>query len=263
MATYASHPGGSELWQWLKGVPPFPKQLAWCHTTDAYHLRTIIKTGLFEPSPCTVFDQKLLYFFYGRPAYRSESADSLMHTAKAPVVIVLAPGLITKGTRLFPFDTGAFKSRYKSWLYPDMELSDFELACSDNAPERHVQAFFGSNLDYLQLKGVEPPPACQGSFEAESIVKLIKDESNESADDRRIAVELQLDAPIAFDASTVMALIVPDELTQATWLEAFAAGAGAGVALHTYPLAVVRRASHYQVFLEEMVAEIQKDRGLT
>jgi hypothetical protein len=184
------------------------------------------------------------------------------HTGKAPVVIVLEPNLITKGTRLFPFDTGAFDQRYKKWLHPAMGLPDFELECGDSAPARHVQAFFGSNAGYLDLKGIVPPPVCTGSFEAESIVKMIHDTSAYSADDRRMAVELQVGSPVPIDAAHVIALIVPDELTQAGWFSDFAIGQGKNIEIETYELALLRRASHYQVLLEEKAAGIQRNRGL-
>lgn len=70
MAPYVSVGGASPLWKWLSTVDPVAKRLAWCHTTDAFRLRKIIAEGAFSPSHCDVFDEDLLYFFYGRPAFR-------------------------------------------------------------------------------------------------------------------------------------------------------------------------------------------------
>jgi hypothetical protein len=262
MSPYSSCPGGSELWNWLKAVPAHPTQLAWCHTTDAYRLRSIVKAGMLSPTHCPVFREDLLYFFYGRPAYRYEGPDSLALAAKAPVVIVCSPNLVDLGTRIFPFDSGAFEHRYKKWLHSDMTLRDFELACGDDAPSRHVQAFFGTNNDYMLLNALTPGPPCPGHFEVESMTRMIADTSADPADDRRLAVELQVATPVPFDASSIISIIVPDELTQVAWFNDYFAGPGMGIDVQTYPLALLRRASHYQVALEQKVMEIQKNRGL-
>lgn len=258
---YSTTGGASHLWQWLTNIPANPALLAWCHTTDGYAFRSMVHSGFFAPNPCPVFGEDLLYFFYGRPAFRL--SDTIGMNARAPVIVVLDPSLICRGKRLFPFDTGAFaKKRFQKWVHDNMQLADFELACTDEAPRRHVQSFFGTNKAYLYVKPANPPLPYEGEFEVESIVSMLTDRDSEQSDDRRLAIELQVDEPVPFDVSSVLALIFPDELRQAAWLDSYLKGSGAGIEILTYVLQPLKKASDYQVSLEEKAIEVQERRRL-
>jgi hypothetical protein len=260
MPRYASMGGGSPLWDWLQRVPPCPKALAWCHTTDAFRLREIIKKGSFAPQRCEVFEEDLLYFFYGRPAFRRNEEAQLRLTAKAPIVVVLSPDLPSQGRRMFPFDTGAFETRYQVWVHHGMTLPNFEMECSREAAQRHVSAFFATNDHYLKLTPAAPPVPYFGDFEVESIVQLLADPSASQADDRRLAVELQVGSEVPFVSQFVVALIVPDELMMAPWFSTFVA-LNQDVEILTYELVSLRSAGHYQALLEERAIKIQDSRG--
>lgn len=251
----------SALSKWLGGIPPYPVRMAWCHSTDAFALRGLISSGEFTPRPCDVFNEDLLYFFYGRPAFRRNEQVQIAQSAKAPVVIVFSPSLVDAGRRVFPFDSGAFKDRYKNWVHQAMQLSDFELECSNGDPQRHVSAFFQNNSNYLKLIPKTPPKPYAGQFEVESLVAILTDPSAEKADDRRLAVELQVGQIVPFDSSTVVAVVIPDELEQAPWLQAFLATKGAGIEVIKYELAPLRHGGHYQALLEERTVKLHEDRG--
>ena len=260
MPKYVNRLGASPLWQWLKNIPPTPTSLAWCHTTDAFRLRDMIKSGSVSPRRCNVFEQDLLYLFYGRPAFRRDEDQQLRLSAKAPVVIVFAPNLATQGCRMFPFDSGAFELRYQGWTHRGMELQDFEIECSPEAARRHVSAFFSTNEQYVRLLPSIPVIPFVGDFEVESIVQLLSDPSSTNADDRRLAVELQVEQVVPFESPWVLALIVPSELIQAPWLRSFISSA-ASIDILTYELAQLRTAGHYQVLLEERAVTLQLAKG--
>lgn len=263
MAPYESLGGPSPFWKWLSTVDPVTKRLAWCHTTDAFRLRKIVTDGAFSLSHCDVFNEDLLYFFYGRPAFRRGESEQVRLSSRAPVAVILSPDLIDRGRRLFPFDSGAFSGHYSQWMHHGMQLADFELACPGDAPQRSVAAFFGTNADYLRAIPSQPPKPYQGEFEVESVVELLKDPRSAEADDRRLAIELQVGRQVAFDATSVLALIVPDELVQAAWFDSFVSGPGTGVEVATYQMMLLRRAGDYQALLEERAQTIQEARGLT
>jgi hypothetical protein len=125
----------SRLWKWLEQITPSCSSLSWCHSTDAFALRNILESGMFVPRLCPVFKKDLLYFFYGRPAYRKSTGESIGIPARAPVVFVLAPDLVDMGVRVFPFDTGAYAAgRYGRWIHESMVMEDFEMPCRDEAP---------------------------------------------------------------------------------------------------------------------------------
>jgi hypothetical protein len=264
VATYASSGGKSPFWNWLQGVPPYPKELAWCHTTDSFALRSILKAGALQPCPCPVFAEDLLYFFYGRPGYRFQSDSSLHISARGPVVIVFAPELSLGGKRLFPFDTGAFSGkRYSTWMHESMSMSDFELECPSDAPQRHVTSFFGTNGDYLRARVRPPPKSYSGEFEVDSMFAMLTDRNTNSADDRRVAVELQTASAVPIRHPYVKAIVLPDELLQAAFIQEFIAGPGTDVELFGYELSPLKQAREYQALLEEKAALLQQEWGMT
>jgi hypothetical protein len=263
MSPYEASLGRSPFWTWLRGIAPYPKLLAWCHTTDAFALREILRTGSFRLTHCPVFQEKLLYFFYGRPAYRFAEEGSLYLSCKAPVVIMLSPEFVLQGTRMFPFDTGAFFARrFAIWMHDSMKMSDFELECPSDAPQRHVTSFFGSNIDYLRTRAHAPNVDCTGEFEVESMIALLTDRDTRAADERRTALELQTNRAIAVAYPAVRGLILPDELLKAAFVQKFLVAAGSNMEVLTYPLELMKPAKEYQLFLEERAIQFQERWGL-
>ncbi len=253
----------SRLWAWLQSVSPYPKSLAWCHTTDAFCFREIVETGVLTPKHCEVFSQELLYFFYGRPAYRQNSSEALRISARSPIVILLDPDLIACGSRMYPFDTGAFRAnRYAHWIHADMSMDDFELACRADAPRRHVASFFGTNLNYLKLQARRPHHPFDGEYEVDSMAALLTDPSISSADDRRVAIELQLSEPVPLQAPQVKAIILPEELLQARFLQPFLEGAGASIEIYYYYLMPLKPNQEYQSLLEQSAIDLQRHWGM-
>lgn len=253
----------SRLWKWLKGTVPYPKALAWCHTTDAFVLRSVIEKGSLQPRACRVFGEDLLYFFYGRPAFRRGGDESLHISARAPVVLIFGYDLVSKGKRLFPFDTGAFSDkRYEAWIHHSMTLADFELQCPSDAPQRHVSSFFGTNRDYLRLNPQYPPTPYDGEYEVDSLVELLMDPTRNNADDRRLAIELQLSTSADISDATLRALIVPDEIVDAPFMKKFLVEWGSKVEVIHYPVIMLRQAREYQALLEERAARKQEEWGL-
>ena len=184
--------------------------------------------------------------------------------ARAPVVIVLSSDLVAEGHRLFPFDSGAFAAnRYAKWLHEGMQLSDFELACLENAPQKYVAAFFNTNEDYLLVKPHDPPLSYRGEYEVDCFVTLLKDTDTPAADDRRLAVELQVGKQIPFDSSTVRALILPAEQLQAPFLDAYMKGPGKDIHVATYNYVPMKQLKEYQSQLEDQAKRLNESWGLT
>jgi hypothetical protein len=53
---------------------PIAGLLPLVHITRAYAFDTILDGDTLEPKPCDIFNEKLIYLFYGRPAYRAKCA---------------------------------------------------------------------------------------------------------------------------------------------------------------------------------------------
>src|SRR6266705_1300157 len=78
------------------------------HITRAYAFDYIVDGDTLEPSACEVFKEKILYLFYGRPAYRAKEGNNARLEFEWPIVFVFNPEKISEIKRIFPFDTGAF-----------------------------------------------------------------------------------------------------------------------------------------------------------
>jgi hypothetical protein len=255
--------GFSRYWQWLQAAPPYSNPLAWCHSTDAYALRDLIEGGHFAPVACPVFKEDLLYFFYGRPAYRVGDDAAMQISARAPVVVLLSPELIVHGVRMFPFDTGAFEAgRYRRWLHERMRLADFEMHCCADAPQRHVYSYFDSNSRYLRLQAKSVMPDFNGTFEAESLGQLFTDRDATNADDRRVAVELQVQTAIPFKFPEIRALIVADEQVETDYFRDFMQGSGKGIEVIKYEVQLMKRTCEYQSMLEKEAVVAQEKWGM-
>jgi len=263
MSPYVSPVGLSRYWQWLQATTPCASPMAWCHTTDTYALRSMIETGVLTPRLCKVFDEYLSYFFYGRPALRRAIEPIVDTGGRAPVVIVMDPGLATDGVRLFPFDTGAFASgRYNDWMHRAMQLSDFELASLSDGAQRHVTAHFGTNDRYLRLETRRPTASFVGSFEVQSVVSLLTDRNTATSDDRRGTLELQVTRQLPFEHPLVRAIVLPEKMLRASYVQDFLYGRGARIQIETYPLMPLRDAREYQFYLEAIVRGLQEKWGL-
>lgn len=256
----------SPLWQQLKGYPQFEKGLFWCHTTKTGALMQILHEGKFRPNFCPHFKRELIFFFYGRPAYRVARAD-MTDELDWPVVLVFNHRLMEFGNRLFPFDTGAFfHGRYEGWIDSrTMPIEEFELLCMEEGPRRHVTAFFGTNREYLRTK---PLGKLHGTgnevFGAHfgSIVGLLHSKTRDGVDDRRLAVELQLQLPVEIDAEYLSAVIYPDQIADSPWMKLFVERMKDRVRFEGYIPMINQLTNDHQALLENKSYGIQFDMGL-
>lgn len=117
------------------------------HTTDAYIARKAFDAKKLVASPCTTFiGEQLLYFFVGRAAYKKSIPEEVEYW-ELPSCLVFE--FETKGAkRMYPFDSGAFKSRRYPNYISIMEMEDFSLNPNSNNVERSIGAFFNSNYSY-------------------------------------------------------------------------------------------------------------------
>lgn len=195
------------------------KPLPITHMTDAYLFRAILETTTLQPVPCNVFDQEpLLYFFYGRPAYRAAmQAQSNGLDAYAPICFILKPEA-AKPRRIFPFDSGAFHTeRYTDFTHHRMMKEDFELDCSLDMPSRLVSLFWPSEQAYFDNKhphGINPEPM---EFEAKSYQELIRFKGKGDFDERASSIEIQTAEPLPLPENTI-AVILPEDFARGTIL---------------------------------------------
>lgn len=171
------------------------RELPLVHTTEYFRLASIQASNMLQPSDCAIFKEPLLYFFYGRPAYRDSSKT--MPTRDVgfyPICFVFQPATICKkAKRLYPFDTGA--SQYG--LYePDVKRTDAlasyrVLEILENA-RKIVSSFFDTDEQYLSHKPKHGLRFASDESDVESYYHLISGGGDPSCDDRCSAVEIQI-----------------------------------------------------------------------
>jgi hypothetical protein len=161
------------------------KPLPLIHTTSAFVFRNIIEDGMkISPRRDNLFNENLLYLFYGKPVYIRRGQDISSFLSYAPIYFVLSPDMVSSARRLFPFDSGAFASGlFKAYTHTGHTIEDFQIdldstshgssAFPDTAT-RFVDAIYGSNTDYYYNR-IRPTLNYDPiNFEIEAYLNLIK-----------------------------------------------------------------------------------------
>jgi hypothetical protein len=222
----------------VRKFPPVKPLLPLVHTTDGFAFRQILGSGKLTPVKCPVFNEALIYFFYGCPAYKPNVNTSPTSVpGYSPVCLVLAPSCLSnmKLKRIYPFDSGAFENRfYHQHLHGNMALSNFELDTSPDTPGQVVASFHDTNEAYYL--GQSPTSKRYGplEFEAQSYYDLLSSRATTDADERRAIVEIQTELPFIFSKGSLLAAVLPknylDDPVVANTLQAW------GAEVLTYPV---------------------------
>jgi len=186
--------------------------LPFFHSCDAFYLTSILEQKKLAPAQCTVFkNEKLLYLFYGRPAYKSSIKEVAGLHSLLPVSFILNANAINKIKRIAPFDTGAFKfGLFKDYIHPGMKLDTFFLKPDKKSISKTVSYFFDTNEQYYASKPRKQVEFDALHFEIESYYELLKGIGQGKVDDRKASIEVQLQSGITLNSKTVEAVILPE-----------------------------------------------------
>jgi hypothetical protein len=187
------------------------------HINRAYTFVEMLGRDRLEPKQCDIFEERLIYFFYGRPAYRAKDGNNARFQFEWPIVFVFDPYKVAKIKRIFPFDTGAFSlGLYEQFFARESELSDFELDPAINSAGKAVGAFYRDHDEYYtgySRKNVELPDF---QFEAQGVQQLSQLPGVQDArsmhrirDERSSAIEIQVNRPVRF-TDALLAVVLPE-----------------------------------------------------
>jgi hypothetical protein len=191
---------------------PSPRELPLVHTTECHHLDSIVKSQSLNPRHCGVFKEPLLYFFYGRPAYRDPSKNAPMKDISfCPICFVFRTGDRVPVKRVFPFDTGA--SQKPLALYePQVPAADallkFSVSAAIESARRIVRAFFVTDGNYFAGRARVGLGFTPGEVDAKAYYDLINGGGSSDCDDRRSAIEVQSSATIDLRGQ-LLAIVMP------------------------------------------------------
>jgi len=194
------------------------EELPLVHTTRCETLAFIVKSHeLRSPNPCDVFGEHLLYFFYGRPAYRYKGgADASADVDLYPVCFVFKPNTISaKVKRIYACDSGGVQKGYfENHLHPP-DRDELQLDPKIDSARKLVRLVFGDNSQYYRASavGVAPAAFVSGTPAARYHALLI-DKARSAADDRRSAIEVQLDSPLALGHDLLYVVLPKEKLNE-------------------------------------------------
>lgn len=186
------------------------------HTTRSYNLRDIYTDQQILAGNCDVFlNEKLNYFFVGRPSYKYYSDEVEDAHWEFPSCFIFEFNLLEDIRRVFPFDSGAFDRG----MYPDyinrIKLDNFMAGVEPDTPRKIIGAFFENSEKYFHMmpKATERFDAeySIGPMDAElsALNRLAGDRSVKPLDDRRFTIEMQSGRDVNLSIHRPIAVICP------------------------------------------------------
>jgi hypothetical protein len=191
------------LLTFLEQFKPSGKLLGLIHCTPVIRGIKAVEARVLNADLCPVYDSRLVYLFYGRPAFKPlQDVEASRLAEHLPMCLVLDAALMARSERMVPFDSGGF-ARYSAstGLLPRQA---FEMKGDQTLPPRIVSAFYESNLNYFrQMPTVRCEDIPLSYPEARAIARMAADPSVFDDDDRRSTIEVQF----SFDLSLRESLI--------------------------------------------------------
>jgi hypothetical protein len=188
-----------------------PVELPLVHTTEYFRLASIKASHMLRTGHCGVFKEPLVYFFYGRPAYRDSSQTiPTRDVGFYPICFVFQTAVVCKkAKRMYPFDSGASQiGLYEPEVSRAKALANYQvLALVENA-RRITSAFFESDEQYLSNRPKSGLVFSPDDTDAESYYGLINGGGAPECDDRCSAVEIQVEEDVDVRHG-IMAIVLP------------------------------------------------------
>lgn len=184
------------------------------HTTRCEILELILKSHELQASECEVFHEHVLYFFYGRPAYRHRDHHQPGGGVElCPVCFVFRPHTIgVLATRVFVCDSGGVHHHKFTPHLDQADLPGLELNAEIDSARKLIPLVFGSNRNYFRGFAASPAP---GAFAEGTVAHryhdLLRDQSSLAADDRRSAIEFQRASPLPLE-HRLLYVVLPWEM---------------------------------------------------
>lgn len=129
-----------------------PLLLPSMHSTDCIVGEKVLDANELTVMKCPVFNEPLLYFFYGKPVYKVSAKHKIPRTdyLLSPCCFLLDSKKIT-AKYIYPFDTGAYKSGiYGDTIPSEMDIDSFQLKPDPTEIPEFIRTFFENNSNYLQ-----------------------------------------------------------------------------------------------------------------
>lgn len=198
----------------VQGHANMETELPLIHTSRCEFLPGFTAEHTIEARHCDVFEENLIYLFYGRPAYRSQQGNGYGEAiCLCPICFVFKPNTVSQAVhRIFPCDSGAVDdSRFEPEIHAS-DLDDLELQPTIESAQRLVNLIFSTNRNYFygQME-------LQGAFVNGTLIKrycdLLERPGPVPFDDRKSAIEIQANRAISL-RDQLMFVVLPREILE-------------------------------------------------
>lgn len=183
------------------------------HSCECFDARGILNSRVLEARLCKVFNEKLVYFYYGKPSYPvgEKVLDHRTDTEYYPVCFVVDPKRIPI-YKVYPFDSGAFKQNiYGDFLHRNMDINEFEIPNNTHAIQAYVSYMFGTNDNYLDGSAIYRGHT--GNPYIDSLINMNTAKGTMKFDERARTIEVISNSDIKI-GSAVKCVILPKNLLQ-------------------------------------------------
>ena len=194
------------------------EELPLVHTTRCEILPQIVASHeLRSITACDVFHEYLIYFFYGRPAYRHALGGAPSGNLDLCSVCFVFKTHTIGGAakRVFACDSGGVHNGYfKDHLHP-LDRDEMQLNTTLDSARKLVPLIFGDNGRYF-LGDAQPtiPASFLPGTPAARFHALLMDKGTLAGDDRRSAIEVQMDSPVPLDHHLLYVVLPRDKLSE-------------------------------------------------
>lgn len=192
------------------GYTTLPEPLPIMHSCEGFDFESIVENGKLRPSLCPVFNEELLYFFYGKPSYPVGEKEKVNRTDVmcCPVCLIIDIEKIDI-FRAFPFDSGAFENKmYLQFLHRHMKIERFEIDNNCDAIRAYISLVFGNNWNYIH--GIAKETEAENTY-VNALLKMLSANGGFEIDERSNTVEVLSKQCIDIEKE-VRGIVLPDEL---------------------------------------------------
>lgn len=182
----------NSMMNWIKSKCDYnnlPETLPAMHSCETFDCENIIKDLKLKVKRCPVFDEELLYFFYGKPSYPvgEKNIKNRNDILDSPACLIIDTNLINL-YRVFPFDSGAFmKGLYSPFIHRHMDIKEFEIDNNIDDIRAYISVVFKTNENYLHNECKETK---SDNTYCDALLRMLGSSGGYEFDERCCAVEI-------------------------------------------------------------------------
>lgn len=187
-----------------------PEPLPIMHSCEVFDCESIIEDVQLKPTMCPVFEEELLYFFYGKPSYQVGEKEKQNRTDDlcCPVCFIIDIDRIDI-YRVFPFDSGAFKhGMYSQFIHKHMKIDKFEIDNKINSIRAYVSVVFSNNWNYIN--GITVEKQAENTY-TNALLRMLSANGGFNIDERANTIEVICRNPVDI-SKDVRGIVLPEGL---------------------------------------------------